>query len=312
LQPGDKIAFNLLKKEIAAVMRQSYQGINPDISQWKGQDIADFQEDLQRRVNGRLSEKWFYIHMKSPIDSLPRIDVLNMLSRYVSYSSWQDFIYKNNLSPFPQERLVRALSMVIRAPLLFIAVMAVVLAVVALINTQRYRVTFFDKVTGEPIASDKIRVTMLMANESPVNYTSGVDGDIVVRTNKGMISMVVTTPYYLPDTITRRLKKFGRNEKIGLDADSYALMISYFSESDLNAWEKRREQLQRIISDDALIYRSSGTNSNAGMELYNKKEFIDKLTMPSSSLRKIEILETRYLNDQIVLLRFRLKEENNE
>jgi hypothetical protein len=48
------------------------------------------------------------------------------------------------------------------------------------------------------------------------------------------------------------------------------------------------------------------------MELFNKQEFIDKLTMPSSSLRKIEILETRYLDDQIILLRFKLRNDNYE
>jgi len=41
-----------------------------------------------------------------------------------------------------------------------------------------------------------------------------------------------------------------------------------------------------------------------GMELYNKDEFIRKMTMPLKSLKNIEIVETRYIGGQIQLLRF--------
>ena len=92
----DKILFTLLKKEIVAAMKQSYPGMNPEISDWKGQEITDFQEDLLIKVNGRLSEKWFYSHIKTSNPSLPRIDVLNMLSKYAGYSNWNDFRYKNS------------------------------------------------------------------------------------------------------------------------------------------------------------------------------------------------------------------------
>jgi hypothetical protein len=312
LHPGDKIAFSILRKEIAAVMRQTYPGIDPDISQWKGQDIVNFQDDLLRKVNGRLSEKWFYTHMKSPSPALPRIDTLDMLCRYAGYISWQDFIYKNKVPLFSTRKHSEAFREVLKISLVFIVVTAMVFLVVKLINTQNYRLSFFDNITGEPIVSDKIRVSLLLENESPLQYTADKHGEIVVRTSKGLLSMVVTGPYYLPDTIIRNLRKLVRNEKIGLDADSYALMISYFSESDVNGWEKRREQLTGILHDDALIYRLSGTNGDSGMELFNKQEFIDKLTMPSSSLRKIEILETRYLDDQIILLRFKLRNDNYE
>ena len=33
-------------------------------------------------VNGRISEKWFYTHIKSNSGKLPRIDMLNILSEY--------------------------------------------------------------------------------------------------------------------------------------------------------------------------------------------------------------------------------------
>jgi hypothetical protein len=48
-------------------------------------------------------------------------------------------------------------------------------------------------------------------------------------------------------------------------------------------------------------------NEAAGLELYNKWEFINKLTLPSKSLKDIEILDTRYVGSKITLIRFRQK-----
>jgi hypothetical protein len=75
----------------------------------------------------------------------------------------------------------------------------------------------------------------------------------------------------------------------------------------VNSWEKRREQLAGILSEDAIIYQVPDKSIGNGMALYNKWEFIDKITMPSSGLRQIEIVDCRYINGKISILRFRNK-----
>ena len=92
---NDKAYFEELKKKIVAMMQQSYPGINPSISEWRGQEITDFQEELLRKANAHISEKWFYNHMKSVSRTLPRIDVLNLLCKYAGYANWDDFVFKN-------------------------------------------------------------------------------------------------------------------------------------------------------------------------------------------------------------------------
>ena len=119
--------------------------------------------------------------------------------------------------------------------------------------------------------------------------------------------MIVKAPYYKTDTIKRVLRKIGHDEQVNLNADYYALMISYFSQSDVIGWENRRQKLTMIISDDAIIYMLPDKSAGSGIALYNKWEFIDKITMPSSGLRKIEILDCRYLDGKISVLRFRIK-----
>ncbi|HUX57380.1 MAG TPA: hypothetical protein VMV77_10425 [Bacteroidales bacterium] len=303
----DNIFFSLLKKEIAATVMQSYPGMNPEISDWKGQDITDFQEDLLIKVNGQLSEKWFYTHMKVSNPSLPRIDVLNILSQYAGYKNRDDFRFKNQGQISSAKRLEKTNNILIRIPLLFLTVMILIFMLIKIINTQNYRLTFIDADTGDPILSSNIRVDLLLENESPVTYTSDEEGGIVIRTNQSKIRMVIKTPYYITDTITRVLKKFNHAEQLSLSADPYALMIHYFSQTDVMAWQKRRDQLNRMISEDAMFYQIPDKKGVPGMELYNKQEFIDKLTMPSSSLRQIDILDCRYSNGQIAILRFRIK-----
>jgi hypothetical protein len=309
LQQEDQILFSLLKKEIAQTMIQSYPGTDPDISTWKGQEIIEFQEELKKKVKGQLSEKWFYTHMKASNPKLPRIDVLNLLSRYSGNIDWQDFRHKNISQITIAGKSLKPLNILIRIPLLFIAVMTVILIILKLINTQNYKFAFIDSDTGEPIIRNDIKAALLMEDESPTNYLSDENGSIIIRTNKSRVNFVVKAPYYITDTVKKILRKFRNNEIISLRPDYYALMISYFSQSDVSSWEKRREQLERILSEEAIIYQFPDKNAGNSMALFNKQEFIDKITMPSSGLRQIEILDCRYIDGKIAILRFRINRE---
>ena len=48
---SDKELFELLKTEITACFFESNSASSPDISEWKGQDIVTFQEDLFEKIN---------------------------------------------------------------------------------------------------------------------------------------------------------------------------------------------------------------------------------------------------------------------
>jgi hypothetical protein len=232
--------------------------------------------------------------------------VLNMLSQYAGYRNWDDFRFKIQGQITHPEKEKSTIRIYLLVPLLFLIVLVIVY-IIKFVHLQNYQFTFFDADTKEAIHSSNIRVDLLLDNESPVSYMSDNEGRVKIKTRQRKISMVIKAPYYVPDTVTRILKKFIQAEQIGLNADSYALMIHYFSQTDVNGWERRREQLNRMISDDAMIYQMPDNNGVTAMELYNKGEFIDKLTMPSSNLKQIDILDCRYLHGQIAILRFRIK-----
>lgn len=88
--------FEQLKKDVQAQYLKDHSPSYDEISKWKGIDIIYFQEDLRKKAKGNISEKSFYTYFKSsPVTKLPRIDMLNLLSIYVGYSSWYEFKKKH-------------------------------------------------------------------------------------------------------------------------------------------------------------------------------------------------------------------------
>jgi hypothetical protein len=196
-------------------MQQSYPGINPSIDEWKGQEITDFQEDLRIRVNANLSEKWFYTHMKSTRTTLPRIDMLNLLSRYAGYANWNDFVFKH--SPVvdgirsPEiRRVLTPNSYFYVIPLVVIVIMGLLFGLFKLFNTRDYRFTIIDADTRDTITGTQTEVILLPEGESPVHQKAGSDGTFLLRTDKSRIRMVIRAPYYQADTIDRVVTKLSR------------------------------------------------------------------------------------------------------
>ena len=306
MQTKSKNNFELLKKKIVLKMQQSYPGINSTIIEWKGQDIVNFQEELSNKVNAHISEKWFYTHMKTDNDTLPRIDVLNLLSKYVGYKDWSDFIFHNSKAPFLNTGTKSGNRYFIIIPMIVILVMVILFAIFKLYNTRDYKFCFYDADTKEAISNQIIEINVLMEDESAISILCNNESCFEFRTDEGVIKMVVKTPYYKTDTIIRYLNKFEPVEQVGLHANEYALMIHYFSEVKVDDWKKRRSSLDKIIDDRAIIYQVFNNHEVMGMDAYNKWEFIDRMTMPAGSLRNIEILDTKLSGDKILLLKFRI------
>jgi hypothetical protein len=309
LQNGNKNHFELLKQKIVATMKQSFPGINPSISEWKGQEITDFQEELLKKVNAHISEKWFYNHIKSENRSLPRIDVLNLLSKYAGYANWDDFVFRNTDPTAQAKSIPKANRYFIIVPLLVLVVAIMLFILFKLISNREYKISFYDAHTREVITGRPIEIQLLSDDESPVNYLTDSTGSLTLKTDERIIKIVVNAPYYKNDTIVRVLKSFERDQNISLQPNDYALIIAYFSQMKVDDWQKRRTSLDRMIDDNAMIYQVLQDENGPGMELYNKEEFIDRLTLPTGSLKNIEILDTKYKNEKIMILRFRINEK---
>ncbi|MEZ4775481.1 MAG: hypothetical protein R3D00_20015 [Bacteroidia bacterium] len=316
MQESDRKNFELLKQALEKKYQSGYPHITRPIAEWKGQEIVNFQEDLAREVNGRISEKWFYTHLKSSDNRhLPRIDVLNMLSLYVGFPDWEAFVQSvaeaEGTEPqlrFPSSGTIGSkpwsLISKLTAGIALIAVFALILA-----NTIRkadYVFCFVDADEQKPV--NGVEVWILENQETPRAIAVDEKSCVKIAENRPEITFVVKAPYYRPDTIVRKSASHREPESIPLRKDDYALMLHYFSTDNLKDWKKRREQLEKIFDDEVRIFQVS-PGSMQGMEMFNKEEFIDKMTMPLKSLRNIEILETNYVNGKIAGMRFIQKEQ---
>lgn len=301
--------FYLLKKEVEKVYLLKKSSHQTSIHEWTVNQIKDFQEDLENQLNERISERWFYMHMKPKVnEKIPRIDMLNILCKYVGYISWDDFKLKKKMaltiaSKKEEQDRTNKSKRLVKSILLFGGIMAIGLSVYWIkgrVKIPKYTFCFYDRDTRIPIIDTALELTVLTETQSPIRMFGDEKGCFEVETREEQIKFEVKAPYYKLDTIDRLL--INKKEKISLRRDDYALMILLFANSDVKDWEKRREQLDKMISEDAVIFQI--TTNNTGMEMYNKTDFINKLTTPLESLGAIEIIETIYDGDKIVNLRF--------
>jgi len=301
------IYFEILKKEVVKTLQKSHS-VDSDIKNWKGQEIIYFQDDLADKVNGRISEKWFYTHLKTDSTKLPRIDMLNILSEYSGYQNWNDLKNKFPQAKAHKKRLIGKNTLIgLIVGLSFITIKLT--KDVFFPSDNIYKFCFVDADLKTPISTSPIWIVWVSDNESSMVSKCDSTGCFQFTTKKEKIKFIVRSPYYKPDTITRIVyNKDVKEEQIQLKTNDYALMIHMFSKSKVKNWRKRRSQLNQMIADNAKIYQvyEDGTT---GMELYNKKDFINKLTVPLKSLKSIEILETIYSGDKISILRFTQNEE---
>ncbi len=295
----DFLLFNKLKQDLAKKIKELYPDFPVDIAGWKGKEIQLFQDDLEKNVKGRISEKWFYTHLKGETTKLPRIDILDLLARYVGYEDWSGYRNSNKVLD------VRSVKMSGIA-LLIVLILVATYFVAGVFNERKYTMEVVDAYTNQPISPDKLVVTRLFADESPQNIISDEEGIFSFELKKDEIRFALKAPYYHSDTIVRKLQHLSAHEVVRLFPNDYAMMLDYLSNSEANDWEARRAQLSGIIADNARIFQVT-EDGQLVMEMYTKHSFINKLTIPSKSLRNIEIFEIKFEGEKISQLRFMQK-----
>ena len=301
------IYFEILKKEVVNTLQNSHS-VDSDIEKWKGQEIIYLQDDLSEKVNGRISEKWFYTHIKSNTGKLPRIDMLNILSEYAGYQNWNDLKTKHRQVGSIQSPK-KSQKKTIFSLILLVILSSSFIGYKMFPKNNVYKFCFVDADLKSSIKDSPIWIIWMNENESSMVSKCDSTGCFKFTTNKEKIKFIVRSPYYKPDTITRIVyDKQIREEQIQLKTNDYALMIHMFSKSKVKNWKKRRSQLDQMLADNAKIYQVA-EDGKTGMEMYNKKEFINKLTTPLKSLKSIEVVETIYSGDEISILRFTQNEE---
>lgn len=180
----------------------------------------------------------------------------------------------------------------------------VVLIVGTLNSENEFHFCMIDEDKGEAITNIALDIKVLSQDQSPIYLKTDTTGCFSFTTKEETIRFVVQSPYHKTDTIVRHINS-NSNATVQLATDNYALMLQYYSNGNVEDWKKRREQLNNLIADEAQIYQVFQKHS--GIELYSKQDFIGKMTIPTSSLKNIDILDKQYKDGKIVKLKFMVK-----
>ena len=294
MDTAHKKLFELLKEAVSRTYLETHSAPD-DIGKWKGEEITAFQEDLFEKTKGRVSEKWFYTYFKNNIDKLPRIDMLNLLSVYSGYQNWNDFKQEHGGAKSKKNRT----GLVLWYSLAFVPLSLILFALLDFDNT--YEFCMIDEDYGEPISEIALDIKILVEGESPIYMKTDSTGCFRYTSSEKTIRFVIQSPYHKTDTIVRHIES-NTNRIVPVATDDYAVILKYYSSGNASELQKRRNQLASLISDNAQIFQVY-PNSSA-IEMYSKEEFINKLTIPTGSLKNIQILDKRYSDGKIIKLKF--------
>lgn len=313
----ERVYFDELKKQIVIRFRERIPDCSSELSDWKGKVIEQFQDDLQEKVQGRISTRWFYDHLKSEKeDRIPRIDILNLLSEYCGFDSWEDLKEKKKEEGVVGEseatievdrRRKRPWGLTIA---LAVTLMLGAVVLIAFMKEEKvvYTIRFVDSDFGIPIVDKNLELTLLRDGKAVSTIPADSSGCVQLEVEQDDFQIVVQADYYRTDTIWIHTE--GREgEEIEIQVDDYSLLIHQLSVTDGDDWERRRSQLDEMIDESVEIFLVA--EYNQGIEMYNKEEFIDRMTMPIQALTNIRILQTDYnSNGKIIKMRITQEDEN--
>ena len=259
------------------------------------------------------TEKPTEITFSTPEKAIPSIEktttaeiqpVLEETKTSVATSSSSQRIFKNPLISLIKQYFWLISSVVLMT-------MVLILVFWQRIFATDYKFTFIDADRNTKI-KDIIEIRVLKENETPIRYiiNSGkdIDDDVGVfrfPTQSKTLAMEVNSPFYRKDTIYRNLDPARTNETIELEPDVYAQALYYYSTNDIS---KKREELDKIISNNALIYQVFD-NETYGVETLDKQKYIGLVTTPTTSLKNFKMIETKVSPEtkKIILIKFKIQ-----
>ncbi|MBA5629717.1 hypothetical protein [Moheibacter lacus] len=289
--------FQELKKRILETYQKSYPYFQGDWDSFSSKDIRQLIELVEIQLKERVSEKWIYTHLKPEgNEKLPRKDMLDIFSRFVGYSEWEEFVFKNQnhskksiVSPVKKESKLKPW-----IGLLFLVPMIGFGIYILQKEKKPKSIEIKNEFTNEPLKPEEIAVYKVKDDEKiPVEV---VDSKIEIDASDEKI--IIESPYFEKKEVELDEKK----NEIFVKPEDYALVLKTFIDADLREWEDRRAKLEKILSDDLEVIIL--LKENLGAQYLNKDEFSGKLIVPTSETKKMKILNLETNNEkQITFIR---------
>ncbi len=298
--------FYVLKVKVLETYKETHPFFQGSIHDFGNKEIAQFQELIENKLNERVSEKWVYTHLKPKInEKIPRKDMLDILCKFSDFKDWDEFFYKNSEIKKPtieSENYKQNKTKYYIMGGIFITAIGLFLGINQYTKTETKTICFKDKYTQKIIESDKFEVYDIDTNIDLANAKTKLkttNGCLKIKLTKQK-TLRIESPYYKKQLFI--LNANDSIQEINLQPDDYAMMIRSCMNSNLKDWNKRKIQLENCIDENAEI--EEVMFDEIGVDFLNKQDFISKITTPSEALKKMEIIDIKYLNDKIISLKF--------
>lgn len=285
--------FQRLKQAVLSEYRKHFPYFTGSWKSFSSQDIQNLIALIEENMRETVSEKWIYTHLKpAENEKLPRKDMLDILSRFCGYSGWDEFSFEEKAQGSGHKVQGRKRNL---RKVFILGIAAAGIAVLLFLglrkeNRPTHKIKVTDQYTGKPVDADDVAVFEKdSVGEKPVPISNGV---VILPTQKPA-QVVVKSPYYAPKTVTINPAK--DSTIVTVTPDDHAMMLKAFMKSDIKDWQTRKIQLDKILSDDLEVIVQ--LKDNLGAEAFNKKEFSQKLIIPTPSVRQLRIIEIKHGTD---------------
>jgi predicted DNA-binding transcriptional regulator AlpA len=290
--------FYELKKCVLENYQNSYPYFNGSWKSFSSQDILNLIDDIQFKTKQSVSEKWIYTHLKPEInEKLPRKDMLDILSVYVGKSGWDEFKFNFENDAKLSGVEVADVNSKKKIVILFLifGVLIIGFVIWKVTSNPNQKIELQNSFTKDSVAKEDVKAFVLEDTvEKPIDIQSPT-----LNLEKGT-KVVIKSPFYKEKVIT-----ISQNEplsRVELNPNDYAMMLKAFMKSDIKDWQTRKEQLNKILSDNLEVMVM--LENDLGAEYFNKAEFAQKVIIPSISLKKLKIVEIQQeKNNKISFLR---------
>jgi hypothetical protein len=303
--------FQHLKEKVLLKYQEQYPFFQGNWKSFSAQDIQNLIGLIEVQCKQSISEKWIYTHLKPDSNSkIPRKDMLNILSEFVGYSGWDEFVFEDK-TPAVTTKLPSETKSYKRAIVLLGLIVVVGITGFIFYNqtqkTDSQTIQLQNEFTDEKVNSEEVKVFQI--EDSVSKELEVKEGKVEVSsTSDKQSQLVIQSPYYEPKTITINPKSSPSEpiQRVSLKPDDYAMMLKAFMVSDIKDWQTRKEQLNQILSDNLEVIVM--LKDDLGAEFFNKKEFTQLLVIPTESVKKMKIVEIK--NDAANKIQFlRIKQE---
>lgn len=297
--------FQELKQKVLLKYQEQYPYFQGNWKSFSSQDIQNLIELIEKKCKQSISEKWIYTHLKPETNSkLPRKDMLHILSEFVGFSSWDEFVFEEKTFESKEFNKSKKWILFSITALIFAIVIAFIIFNKKEISTSK-TIELNNEFTKEKVKNDEVKV--FQVDDSLKQQLEVKEGKVQVsNTLNKKTKLVIQSPFYNTKTVILNQNSVALLKTIDLKPDDYAMMLKAFMLSDIKDWQTRKEQLNKILSDNLEVIVM--LKNDLGAEYFNKNEFSHKLIIPTENVRKMKIVELK--NDANNKIQFiRIKQE---